>query len=141
MDSSQTEFLRLMEKSGLPYSEAAFVAKNSGIAFSSFRNEVARMIPMVGRKEAKLAATETILLSSLGEDNEKNFLLIKAYVSVFAYSLAKDANLEIMHSNLSIKDKVQNILSDETSMEKIKAQFIESRARGMKKGIWSSIFG
>ena len=141
MESSQINYLRFLEKSGFPYSEAIFIAKNTGIPFSSFTTEVGKMIPIVGRKEAKFSVTRTILLSNLGNDEEKNFLIVKAYISVFAFAAGEDADLESIISNFSDKENCKNIFLDSNKQAAFKEQFIKSKIKGSKKGIWSSFFG
>ena len=142
MDMSQLAFQGYLEKTGMLISESEYIAKNANYAYSSYLENVAEMIPIVGKKEAKAEAARSILLSNLiTSDTGKNFMFMKAFISVISYQFAEEANFNEHLTFFSNNDKCRTVLQDANLMGQIKDQFIASKAIGSKKGIWSKIFG
>jgi len=142
MNYSQLAFQGYLEKTGLSISESEYIARNARISFSSYLEQVAEMMPVAGKKNAKAEASRIILLSNLIADDKKQiFIFMKAFIAVVSYQFGEDSNYDQQLTNFSNKDKCIPVLQDPDLMQQIKEQFIASKTLGSRKGVWSKFFG
>jgi len=142
MNYSQLAFQGYLEKTGLSISESEYIAINARISFSSYLEQVAEMMPVAGKKNAKAEASRIILLSNLIADDKKQiFIFMKAFIAVVSYQFGEDSNYDQQLTNFSNKDKCIPVLQDPDLMQQIKEQFIASKTLGSRKGVWSKFFG
>ena len=142
MNYSQLAFQGYLEKTGLSISESEYIATNARISFSSYLEQVAEMMPVAGKKNAKAEASRIILLSNLIADDKKQiFIFMKAFIAVVSYQFGEDSNYDQQLTNFSNKDKCIPVLQDPDLMQQIKEQFIASKTLGSRKGVWSKFFG
>ena len=142
MNYSQLAFQGYLEKTGLSISESEYIAANARISFSSYLEQVAEIMPVAGKKNAKAEASRIILLSNLvAGDKKQIFIFMKAFIAVASYQFGEDSNYDEQLTNFFDKDKCIPVLHDPDLMQQIKEQFIASKTLGSRKGVWSKFFG
>lgn len=141
MNMSQLSLTGYLEKTGLSIFESEYIGKNARYA-DSYLKDLAEMIPIAGKKEAKAQASRSILLGNLfHDDKEQNFIFMKAFIAVISYQFGDKANFNEHITFFSDYDECRPVLQDSNMMSQINEQFIVSKTIGSRKGIWSKIFG
>jgi hypothetical protein len=142
MDYSSLAFQGYLEKTGLSIPEAEYVAKHASFSGTSYLLQVAEMMSIVGKKEAKAEASRNICLTNIiSEDKQESFIFMKAFISVISYQFGDEADLEQQLTYFSDKDECAPVLQDKNMMIQIKEQFIASKTVGSRKSIWSKFLG
>lgn len=146
MSMSTLAFQGYLEKTGLSREEAIFATNNSRTPFLTYLEQVAKNMQVIGKKEAKAEAAKLILMTNIvSEDDSKNFILMKAFISVTSYQFGKEADFEAQLTSFSgdfmIEEFCNPILQDSDKILELREQFIASKTLGSRKGVWSKFFG